>query len=164
MTRRPILWLLLAPLAACRTAVPHEELRVTDVEAYWAIDSSVGDLRFIAPVARFRVTNMSGAAHTSVQARAAFRKKGEPEIWGSARAEITSRRKPLAPGQSILVTLKSDGRYYSSGEPEKFFEHEVFKDAQVTVFLRIGSSDVEKFAEVDVPRQIGSKALAEASR
>jgi hypothetical protein len=166
MTRRPIPWLLLlVPLAACRTPVPQQELQVSDVEAYWAIDSTVGDQQYIAPVARFRVTSKFGEPETSVQATATFRRKGEEEIdWGSAWVEVSSRKKPLAPGQSTQVTMKSDGRYHSSGDPEKFFEHRLFRDAHVTVFLRIGSSNWEKFAEADVPRHIGSKALAEASR
>lgn len=161
-----MLWLLLAAsLPACRTPVPQEELTVADLEAYWAIDSAVGDRQYIAPVVRFRVTNKSGEAQTTVQATASFRRKGEEGIdWGSGWVEVTSRKKPLAPGQATQVTMKSDGRYYSSGDPQTFFEHKLFKDARVTVFLRIGSSGWERFAEIDVPRQIGSKALAEASR
>lgn len=157
--------LLLAPLAACRTPVPQQELTLNDLEAYWAIDSAVGDRQYIAPVARFRITNTFREAQTSVQASAAFRRKGEESIdWGSAWVEVTPRKKPLGPGQSTLVTMKSDGRYYSSGNPDKFFENAQFKDARVTVFLRIGSSGWEKFAEIDVPRHIGSKALLEGSR
>jgi hypothetical protein len=114
---------------------------------------------------RFRVTNKSKAPQTSVQATATFRRKGEEEIdWGSGWVEVTSRKKPLAPGQATQVTMKSDGRYYSSGDPQTFFEHKLFKDARATVFLRIGSSGWEKFGEIDVPRRIGSKALAEVQR
>jgi len=166
MPIRPIPCLLLAvSLAACRTPVPQEELSVADVEAYWAIDSAVGDRQYIAPVVRFRATNKSKEAQTSVQATASFRRKGEEGIdWGSGWVEVNSRKKPLAPGQSTLVTMKSDGRYYSSGDPETFFEHKLFKDARVTVFIRIGSSGWEKFAELDVPRHIGSKGLAESAR
>jgi hypothetical protein len=64
---------------------------------------------------------------------------------------------PLAPGQTVLVLLKSDARYSSPVEPEAMFTHQQFKDARVEIFLRVGSSPWTRFGEADVERRIGAK-------
>ena len=114
----------------------------------------------VAPVARFRLRNKGQQPLRSVEATGTFRRKGEEQLdWGSAWERPTPAGKPLAAGQSVLVVLKSDGRYYSSGEPASFFAHQQFKDALVTVYARVGSSQWVKFAELEVERRIGTKAL-----
>ncbi len=152
--------LLALPQPACESHDPEKELALFDLETYWAVDAAVGERQYIAPVVRFQVRSTAKQPLSTVQATAAFRRKGEEHLdWGSAWERLTSAAKPLLPGQSVLVVLKSDGRYYSSGEPEAFFQHQQFKDAKVTVFLRAGSSQWVKFAEAEVERRIGTKAL-----
>lgn len=158
--------LLSAPFfARCATPDPRQEVELSDLESYWAVDSAVGERQYIAPVVRFRLRNKKSEPLRSVQATATFRRKGEENVdWGSAWQQVTPAKKPIAPGQAALVTLKSDGRYYSTGAPESFFEHKLFKDARATVFVRIGSSGWVKFAEADVERRIGTKSLEEKPR
>jgi hypothetical protein len=145
---------------ACESPDPAKTLELKDLETYWAIDSALGDRQFIAPVARFQLRNTGKEPLRSVEATATFRRKGEEETdWGSAWQRVTPASKPLAPGSASLVLLKSDGRYYSSGEPQGFFANPEFKDAVVTVYLRVGSSAWSKFAEREVERRIGTKAL-----
>jgi hypothetical protein len=145
---------------ACESPDPATQLELLDLETYWAIDSALGERQYIAPVARFQLRNKTGEPLRSVEATAAFRRKGEEQIdWGSAWERLTSSQKPLAPGQRSLVVLKSDGRYYSTGDPQSFFENKLFRDAKVTVFVRVGSSTWTKFAESEVERRIGTKAL-----
>ena len=145
---------------ACESRDPNKELELLDLETYWAVDSSVGERHYIAPVARFQLRNKGGEPLRAVEATSTFRRKGEEQLdWGTAWERVTLPEKPLAPGQKALVLLKSDGRYYSTGEPRSFFENSLFKDAKVTVYLRVGSSQWEKFAERDVERRIGTRAL-----
>jgi hypothetical protein len=40
------------------------------------------------------------------------------------------------------------------------FRHELFKDASVQVFLRLGSSGWVKFLDVPVERRVGSRAAS----
>jgi hypothetical protein len=155
-------WVLLAPLLAslgCATPKPDQELAVSDVEAYWAVDSSAGDTVYVAPVVRFRLTNKS--ARRAIEATGTFHHKGDVATWGSAWERVTLPDKPLPPGRAITLTLRSDGRYYTTGPPESVFAHELFKDASVEVFLRVGASPWVKMAAVDVERRIGSKSLDE---
>lgn len=148
---------------SCESPDPNKELELVDLETYWAIDSAVGERQYIAPVARFRLRNKGKEPLRTVEATATFRRKGEEQVdWGTAWERVTLQ-KPLPPRQAALVLLKSDGRYYSTGPPESFFEHKSFKDAKVTVYVRVGSSQWTSFAERYVERRIGTKAL-EAQR
>ena len=144
----------------CQRADPQQELELVDLETYWAVDAALGERQYIAPVARFRLRNKGQAPLRTVETTATFRRKGEEQLdWGTAWERVTPVGKPLAPRQAVLVLLKSDGRYYSSGDPASFFAHQQFKDGVVTVYARVGSSQWVKFAERDVERRIGTKAL-----
>lgn len=157
-----VLALLVLTSGACRAPEPRAELELTDVETYWVIDSALGMTEYIAPAVRFRLRNKGARPWAGIQATATFRRKGEEsKTWGSDWRQVTTSAKPLAPGQDTLVVLKSDGRYYSTGTPESMFRHQLFKDAKVEVFLRIGASGWVKFTEADIERRIGSKAVQE---
>jgi len=152
---------LVAPVLSCHAPDPQAVLEITDLEAYWAVDPTAGSTRYIAPVARFHVRNKGKEPLRSVQATATFRRKGETQSWGSDWQQVSSSAKPLAPGQTALVLLKSDARYSSPAEPEAMFTHVLFKDARVEVFLRVGSSAWSRFGEAEVARHIGSRTLQE---
>jgi hypothetical protein len=143
--------------SSCQSPDPQAVLEMSGLEAYWAVDPTSGDTRFIAPAARFHVKNKGPEPLRSVQATATFRRKGETETWGSDWQQISASAKPLAPGQTVLVLLKSDARYSSPVEPEEMFAHEQFKDARVEVFLRAGSSPWTRFGETDVERRVGAR-------
>lgn len=148
-------------LLGCASRDPRQELEISEVETHWAIDHSVGETHYLAPVVRFRVRNKGTRPHGSIQATATFRRAGEEAVtWGSDWKQVSQSARPLAPGQAVPVLLKSDARYYSTGVPEAMFEHERFKDAKVEVFLRLGSSSWTKFAASDVERRIGARSVA----
>ena len=109
---------------ACRTPDPKALLEVSDVDAFWAVEPTMGGEQYIAPVVKLRIHNRSDEPQHSVQAMAVFRRKGEENLtWGSAFEQVVSRKNPLAPGQSIGVTLKSDARYHSQGPVDGMFTH-----------------------------------------
>lgn len=148
------------PSLGCKTPEPKSELDLSGLETYWVIDSAVGTTQYIAPAVRFHVKNKGTRAWSGIQATATFRRKGdEGQTWGGDWQAITPSGKSLAPGQDAVVVLKSDSRYYSAGAPETMFQHNLFKDATVEVFLRIGASPWTKFVVIDVDRRIGSKTL-----
>jgi hypothetical protein len=161
--RRLCVLALVAPALSCRPPDPLAVLEVSDIETYWAVDPPSGDIRYIAPAARFHVKNKGPEPLRSVQATATFRRKGEAQTWGADWQQVSSSTRPLAPGQTVLVLLKSDARYSSPAEPEAMFGHQLFKDARVEYFLRVGSSPWTRFGEADVARQIGSRTVQEAA-
>lgn len=171
--RGPVRWgvdirrLCVAALGAaafsCQSPDPQAVLETSDLEAYWAIDPAVGDTRYIAPAARLNVKNKGTEMLRSVQATATFRRKGEAATWGSDWQQVSNSAHPLAPGQTAIVLLKSDARYSSPVEPEAMFGHQLFKDARVEIFLRVGSSPWTRFGEADVARRIGSQAAQAAA-
>ena len=152
-------------VAGCRAPDPNAIVRVSDVETHWAVDSAAGGTQYIAPVVRFKISNISGEPQGSVQTTATFRRKGEENVtWGSDFRQISTRREPLVALQVMPVVLKSDARYYSTGPPETMFTHQDFKDATVEVFVRVGSSSWTKVGAADVERRIGARAAqADAS-
>jgi hypothetical protein len=154
--------LLLAWLGAgCATPDPRELLELEGLETYWAIDASAGNTQYLAPVARFHLKNRGPEPLKHVQATATFKRRGdEGKAWGSDFLQVTAAGKQLAPGQRVLVVLKSDARYASAGSPESMFSHQLFKDARVEVFLRVGASSWAKLAEAEVERRIGTRSLA----
>jgi hypothetical protein len=149
--------------AACRTPEPAKELEVKDLETYWAVEAPKGDTQYISPVVRFHLKNRWTQAERSIQAQAVFHRVGETEEWGSDWRQVTPAKKPLRPGEELLVELKSPGRYYSTGEPHTMFQHELFKDASVEVFVRVGSSPWTKMAVGPVDRRIGSRSVETTS-
>ena len=157
-SRRAWLYLALVATYACRTPEPEKELALSSLEAYWAVDSTAGETVYLAPVVRFELANR--AATEPIETTATFHRKGEGASWGSAFERLSAPPKPLRVGQAQVVTLKSDGRYYTSGAPESIFTHAQFKDATVEVFVRVGSSPWTRMAAADVERRIGSKTLA----
>jgi hypothetical protein len=151
-------------LSGCHAPDPKAELEIANLETYWVVDSAVGQTSFIAPAVRFDVQNQGKQPRASIQATATFRRKGESESWGSDWKEVVPAGKPLAPGASTLVVLRSDGRYSSTGAPETMLQHQLFKDASVEVFLRLGSSGWVKFGSADVERRIGAKSVPAGAR
>ncbi len=157
----PILAALLAAgLSACAPD-PKKELAVSGVETYWVIDSSVGATHYIAPAVRLHVTNVGQRTWRAIEASATFRRVGEPQTWGSGFSRVVEQGKALKPGETALVVMASDGRYYSPGTPDQMFEHKLFKDASVEVFLKLGGSAWVKVAEATVARRIGAKSVEE---
>jgi hypothetical protein len=158
---RRLAWALpLVAAAACQKLDPAAELAVGDIETYWAIDPSMHGTSYVAPVVRFQVINKGTQRLRSVEARARFWRKETPPVdWGGGGAFVATWRKPLLPGKSVPLVLKSDGRYTSSGPPEEMLKNPDFRDARAEIFLRIGASRWAKVADVDIERRIGSRSV-----
>ncbi|HET7747517.1 MAG TPA: hypothetical protein VFM29_09475 [Vicinamibacteria bacterium] len=155
---------LAVALSACKVPHPPDVLKVSDVETHWAIDSASGTTQYIAPVVRFRVTNVGPEPLTSIQATATFRRKGEENVtWGSDFRAVATRQAPLGPGQHVDVVMKSDARYFSTGAAETMFTHAEFRDARVEFFLRIRSSPWSPFGAAEVERRIGARGVQAAA-
>ena len=143
--------------ASCATPDPKVLLKVTDVETYWVLDPSRTEKRFLAPAVRFRVENISDETLITVDATAAFRRDGSDEAWGSGFFRLTEGTKRLAPGARVLVTMSSDARYSTEGDPATAFTNPTFKSVNTTFFLRVGSSSWVEFGKASVENVIGSK-------
>jgi len=157
-------WPLLVGLAvlllcgACRKDDPKKDLRVSDVETYWVVEAPKGQTQAIAPAIRLTLSNASSDTLDSVFAAAGFRREGEE--WGGDWQQVASRKKPLPPGKSIVVVLRSgEGRYTSTGEPEGILRVEAFRDAVATVHVRVGTSAWVQVAAATVERRIGTRAV-----
>jgi hypothetical protein len=154
-------------LAACESPDPLKQLRLTEVEGYWAVERPQGDTQLIAPAVRFRLGNQGGEPQRSIQATATFRRDGEEEAWSGAFAQASPHEgRPLGPGESRVLVLKpeNEGRYKSPGAPEDMFQHPQFKDVRVEVYVRLGRSGWVKMAETPIERRIGSRSVPAEGR
>jgi len=143
--------------ASCSTPDPKILLKVSDVETFWVLDPSRTEKKFLAAAVRFRVENVSQETLLSVDATAAFRREGSDESWGSGFFRLTEGRKRLEPGARVLVTMSSDARYSTEGEPKNAFTNPTFKPVNATFFLRVGNSPWAEFGKAAVENVIGSK-------
>jgi hypothetical protein len=148
--------LILLSGTACRSHDPAKELSVSGVETFWIVDSPQQGQNFVAPAVRFRLKNVSLETIGSIQARARFPAPDQDEPWGSIQEQVSTWSRPLAPGQEVVVTVRSAGRYHSAAEPEDILRSPAFKDPRVEVFVRIGSSNWAVLAEARVERRIGA--------
>jgi hypothetical protein len=152
--------ILTAALLVCAcTPDPLKEVALSDLEAYWVVDTPVGATNRIAPAVRFRVT--SKGAKKFIEAQASFRRKSEPQIeWGNGFIPVTQAGTPMARGESKVMTLvMNEGHYTGPVAPEELLRNAAFSDVHVLLFIRVGSSSWVKMAEVDAERRIGSHAL-----
>jgi hypothetical protein len=159
-------------MAGCRKVDPRQVVALSDVETYWAVDRPVGGTQFLAPVVRFRLANTSSEPLRAVDASATFRRKDEAGAWSGGFAQVAPvpdaadprQKKPLAPGQGVLVVLRpeGEGRYTSPVEPEQMLAHPQFRDVTAEVYVRVGSSPWTKLAAFEVERRLGPRAAAAA--
>jgi hypothetical protein len=158
--RRVALLLAAVAAAGCRGHDPAAELRVSDLQTYWIVDSPQQGQNFVAPVVRFRLKNVSAEPLSAVQARARFPAPDQgDEPWGSIQEQVSTWRRPLDAGQETVVTVRSAGRYHSAADPEDMLRSPGFQDPKVEVFVRIGSSEWALLAQSAVERRIGAPGL-----
>jgi hypothetical protein len=150
-----------ALLAGCRAPDPKRDFTLAVLETYWAVDAPRGDQTYIAPVVRLQLTSRKEGPARAVEAQATFRQVGdEDKEWASAWKVVAGAGQPIPPKGEVIVELKSEGRYHTNGPPESMFAHELFKDAKAEVFIREGSSQWTKMAEVVVERRIGARGAS----
>lgn len=153
-------WLVCLSVA-CEVPDPRQELELLDFETHWAIDPSVGETHYLAPVVRFRLRNKGTEPRRSIQVKVNFRRE-DLGVWSVGFEQVSPvAGQPLAPGASIECALKPDGegRYSSPESPETMLQHPQFRDVQAEVFVRLGRAEWVKMAEVDVERRIGSRTV-----
>jgi hypothetical protein len=149
--------------AGCTAPDPKAELAIEGLETYWAIDSPSSGIQFLAPVVRFTVRNKGAKARYSVQATATYRREGDAQAWSTGFAKVSPvKDQSLAAGAAAPALLKpeGEGRYSSSGSPERMFAHPAWKDVSAEVFLRLDSSTWVSFGTFPIERRIGAKGIA----
>jgi len=145
-------------VGAC-TPDPLAEVAVSDLEGYWVVDTALGETNRISPAVRFKVT--SKGAKKFIEAQASFHRKSQTQgEWGNAFTPVTQAGKPMATGESRVVTLvMEEGHYTGAVPPEELLHNPAFSDVHVLVFIRVGSSSWVKMGEVDAERRLGTHAL-----
>ena len=69
-------------LTACEAPKPKEHLELVEIETYWVIEKSAGQIQYLAPIARVVIKNRRSEPSPGIQATATFRRVDEVETWG----------------------------------------------------------------------------------
>lgn len=141
----------------CGSVDPKATVEVQQLEGYWVLDTQKSQTNYITPTIHFEIKNKTSGVVNNIDATATFHRKGEESLWGDCFVTIASRSRPLGPGQSTSVEMRSSGDYYTPGapvEPEIMFKHGLFRDATVDLFLRVGRSGFVKMGSTVVPRRL----------
>jgi hypothetical protein len=143
--------------ASCGSVDPRAILEVQQLEGYWVLDTEKSRTNYITPTIHFVVKNTSTGVVHDIEATATFRRNGEDSMWGDCFVTIANRKRPLGPGQTTSIEMRSSGDYYTPGapvEPEIMFKHGLFRDAAVDLFIRVGRSGFVKMGSLVVPRRL----------
>ena len=93
-------------LTACEAPKPKEHLELVELETYWAVERSAGEIQYLAPIARVVIKNRKSEPSSGIQATATFRRVSEPnETWGSAFEQVAHASSPLAGGESMEMFI-----------------------------------------------------------
>jgi len=141
--------------AACGDGVDAgQALQVTDVVTGWFDAGIVQGKNKLVPSVSFRVRNAAAARIRSVQFNAVFRVVGDPEELGSAFVRGIGAR-GLAPGASTQAFVVRSALGYTGEQPRsQMLQHSGFRDAQVEIFAKHGSSQWVKIGAFPVTRQL----------
>jgi hypothetical protein len=149
---------LAAPLTTggCSKAEPEAgtALQVTDVVTGWFDAGIVNGQNKLVPTISFKLKNGADRAISSVDLNSVFRVIGDEEQLGSKFVRGIDRT-GLAPGGSVgPFVLRSDLGYTSEAPRMQMLQNSQFKDAQVQVFAKHGSSQWVRLAEITIQRQL----------
>ncbi len=124
---------------------------------YWAVLGQDSDGNtYIRPAVRFRVRNTNPDPTEYIQVMSVFRRESAPEeSWGTAYLHSATEEPLLPGGETAEHTLRSDSNYLSQARPRQMFEHELWEDVEVEMFVRVGASSWVSRGRVLAERRLG---------
>lgn len=162
---RPRAWLLLtlacacAVLSSCGGQEPDvkQALQLTDVVTGWFDAGIVNSQNKLVPTIAFKVKNSAGQKISYVTFNAVFRVVNDPEELGSALLKGLDGNGLGAGATSETFVARSQLGYTSPAPRLDMLQHSQFRDAQVEVFAKHGSTGWIKLGEYKIQRQLLTK-------
>lgn len=146
-------------LSGCSRQEPDvkDALQLTDVVTGWFDAGIANGQNKLVPTIAFRVKNAAQAKITYVSFNTVFRVVNDPEELGSALLKgIDSKGLDSGAASEVFVARSQLG--YTSPAPRlEMLQHSQFRDAQVEVFAKHGSSSWVKLGEYKIQRQLLTK-------
>jgi hypothetical protein len=144
-----------ALLPGCgREPEAKEALRLTDVVTGWYDAGVVGGQNKLVPMISFRLRNEANQPISGVDLNAVFRIVGDHEELGSQYVRGIDRSGLEPSGVAGPFVMRSQLGYTGEQARVQMLQHTQFKDAQVDVFAKHGSSLPQKIAEFKIARQL----------
>ena len=132
-------------------------IELSGLVGYWAVrgQDSEGNT-YIRPAVRFRVRNTNPEPTEYIQVMSVFRRESAPEeSWGTAYLHSATEEPLLPGGETGEHTLRSDSNYLSQAQPARMFEHELWEDVEVEMFVRVGASSWVSRGRIVAERRLG---------
>lgn len=150
---------LLATAAACGPNVDLDSaLRFDDVVTGW-YDAGITDdgKNKLVPSVSFRVRNTSAEMLSTVQFNLIFRRIGDPEEWSTVLVRGIGSN-GLPPGQTSETIVVRAPQGYTGTQPRlQLLQNQLFVDAKVEVFGKLGSQVWTRLDEFQIERQLLAK-------
>jgi hypothetical protein len=147
--------LCLAAVGCGASVEAVKALEPVDVVTGWFDDGIVeGQKNKLVPSVSLKFRNKSGAAVSSIQVNAIFKRVGEKEMWGEYFGWAVTRD-ALAAGAETKTFVMRSGLGYTGEQPRMMMlQNKEFVDAKVEIFLKQGSKVWAKLAEYPIQRQL----------
>jgi hypothetical protein len=158
-------WLLLTLASAACLVLPAcggqepdvSVLQLTDVVSGWFDAGVANGQNKLVPTIAFRVKNVSNQKITYVSFNTVFRVVNDPEELGSSLLKGLDSNGLDSGASSEVFVARSQLGYTSPAPRLEMLQHSQFRDAQVEVFAKHGSTKWIKLGEYKIQRQLLTK-------
>jgi hypothetical protein len=134
-----------------------QAVQISDVVTGWFDAGIVNGQNKLVPTIAFKAKNSASQKITYVSFNAVFRVVNDPEELGSAMLKGLDG-KGLEPGATSETFVARSQLGYTSPAPRlDMLQHSQFRDAQVEVFAKHGSTGWVKLGEYKIQRQLLTK-------
>jgi hypothetical protein len=146
-------------LPGCSRQEPDvkDALQLTDVVSGWFDAGIANGQNKLVPTIAFRVKNVSNQKITYVSFNTVFRVVNDPEELGSSLLKGLDSNGLDSGGTSEVFVARSQLGYTSPSPRLEMLQHSQFRDAQVEVFAKHGSTKWIKLGEYKIQRQLLTK-------
>jgi hypothetical protein len=129
-------------------------VQVTDLSTGWFDSGIVNGQNKLVPSVTFRLKNVSGARLRSVQLNTVFMLLPENEEWDAMLTPGISYE-GLEPGASTNpITVRAKMGFTGAQPRAEMMQHRLFKDVDVRVFAKHGSTQWVRLGEYRVARRL----------
>jgi hypothetical protein len=150
-----LILLTLTASAACSRPVDlATALQVTDVSTGWFDSGIVNGQNKLVPSVTFRLKNASTDRLRSVQLNTLFMLLPENEEWDATLTQGVLGQGLDAGASTPSITVRGKVGFTSAEPRAEMLQHRLFKDVNVRIFAKYGSSQWVRLGEYRVARQL----------
>ena len=129
-------------------------LQVTDVSTGWFDSGIVNGQNKLVPSVTFRLKNGSGDRLRGVQLNTLFMLLPENEEWDATLTQGVLGDGLAAGASTAPITVRGKVGFTSPQPRAEMLQHRLFKDVDVRIFAKYGSSQLVRLGEYRIARHL----------